>query len=269
MLRIRIGGQTLLLGLLMILALNGCVGQTSPVAIPTPTPSKPLTVEEMTPIVRDFLANLPQGWGLTQAQDVARNKSFVVDVRQPDEYGKGFIEGAVNIPLRELVRNLQSLPAMEQTIVLVCDSGHRSAIGMTALQMLGYKSAKSLAGGMQSWQAAKLPVVTQPIPQRASGAPPKVNANLQATLDHYLTDTLPNEWGVISPANLAEDQKRKSTLETEIQPETYDQGASILVDVTEPSDFAQTTLPKAINIPIRGLAENFQKIPAEKITLWF
>jgi hypothetical protein len=47
-----------------------------------------------------------------------------------------------------LAINLQALPVKDKEIVLICDSGHRSAIGMAVLQMLGYKKAKSLAGGV-------------------------------------------------------------------------------------------------------------------------
>jgi len=274
----RINARILFLGLLVFLLASGCAGKTIPAATSTTAPaavpaataaSQPRAELDMEPIVRDFLANLPEGWGLAASQAVAKTKPFIVDVRQPDEYSQGFIESAVNIPLRELVRNLQAMPALDQDIVVVCSSGDRSAIGMAALQMLGYKKVKSIAGGMQAWQAAKLPVVTQPVPQRPSGSPPKVNADLQSTLDHYLTSVLPDGWGMISPSDLVEDQTRKSTLETEIQPETYDQGPSFLVDVSEPDEFAKGSLPKVINIPIRGLPDNLDKIPADKITLWF
>ncbi len=267
---LRIRKRILLLCLLMILVASGCAGEAkptaAPTAAPTPKPGSPLVPKS---VLRDFLSNMPDAYGLAVSQNVAKTKPFVVDVRQPEEYSQGFIEGAVNIPLRELVRNLQALPAMDQEVVLVDSSGHRSAIGMVALQMLGYKKAKSLAGGMQSWQIAKLPVVTQPVPQRPSGQSPKVDTGLQAALDRYLTSVLPDGWGVISPVSLAEDQQRKSSLEIEIQPETYDQGPSILVDVDEPDEFAKNTLPKAINIPFRELPDNLEKIPADKITLWY
>ncbi len=270
MLRNIIGKQSIPLCLLIILVASGCAGEAkltaAPTAAPTPKPGSPLVPKS---VLRDFLSNMPDAYGLAVSQNVAKTKPFIVDVRQPDEYSKGFIEGAINIPLRELVRNLQALPAMDKEIVLVCNTGHRSALGMVALQLLGYKKAKSLAGGLPAWQTAKLPVVTQPVPDRPSGPPPKVDADLQAALDRYFTSVLPAGWGTIDPAGLAEDQKRKSTIETEIQPETYDQGASILVDVSEPAEFAKATLPKAINIPFRELLDNLEKIPADKITLWF
>ncbi|RPH35611.1 DUF3410 domain-containing protein, partial [bacterium] len=81
-----------------------------------------------------FLKNLPADWYLVSAHDVASAKPFVVDVRQPDEYAKGFIDGAVNIPLRELAVSLQALPPTNTNTVVVSDTGHRSALGMAVLQ---------------------------------------------------------------------------------------------------------------------------------------
>jgi rhodanese-related sulfurtransferase len=39
-------------------------------------------------------------------------------------------------------------------IVTICKSGHRSAIAMMAMQLLGFKDVKSLAGGLNAWNAA-------------------------------------------------------------------------------------------------------------------
>ena len=78
-----------------------------------------------------------------------------MDVRQPEEYAKGFIDGAVNIAMRELAANLRALPAMDKDIVLVCESGYRSAVGMAVLRMLGYKNVRTLEGGMKAWRAGE------------------------------------------------------------------------------------------------------------------
>jgi rhodanese-related sulfurtransferase len=269
----RIGIVKLVVCWCLLGLLSSCGGTPQTTATTTLTPAvvvatKTPTPYDMTPVVRDFLSKLPTDWNLVASQDVAAKKSFIVDVRQPDEYSKGFIEGAVNIPIRELAHSLQALPALDKDIVLVCDTGHRSAIGMTVLQMLGYQKAKSLAGGMQAWQAAKLPVVTQPVPAKPSGPAPPVDAKVQTALNQYLTEDLPEDWGLITPSALVEDQAKKSNLELEAQPDHYEQGASILVDVNEPDMIAKGSLPKAINIPLRGLVDNLGKIPEDKITLW-
>jgi rhodanese-related sulfurtransferase len=226
---------------------------------------------DMKPILVGFLASLPADWHLTTSEDVAKTKPFVVDVRQPEEYSRGFVEGAVNIPLRELAQNLQALPAMDKDIVLVCESGHRSAVGMAVLQMLGYTHAKSLADGMSAWQAARLPVVTAPVPRRPAGPAPKVNAQLQAMLDYYLVHTLPFDWGLVDPAGLTDDQKLKPSSELEIQPETFDQGPSLLVDVDEPDAFANANLnpTKSINAPLRALPDSLDNMPLQETITWF
>ncbi len=252
--------------LLIAFIASACSRVDAPTATPAATPTQQDL--DLKPILRQFLSSLPQDWNLVTSQNVATTKAFIVDVRQPEEYSQGFIEGAVNIPLRELAQNLQALPAMDKEITLVCNSGHRSAIGMAVLQMLGYSKAKSLDGGLRAWQSAKLPVVTAPVPKRPTNAAPKVNSQLQAMLDYYLVHTLPVDWGAMDQAALTEDQLRKSSSEIEAQPETFDQGRSLLVDVDGPDDFAQAHLDKAINAPLRALPDSLDNIPLQETINW-
>src|SRR5439155_1136930 len=53
-----------------------------------------------------------------------KSKYRVVDVRPPDEYEKGHVPGAMNIPLDVLFRptSLEELPAAGDPILLVCQS---------------------------------------------------------------------------------------------------------------------------------------------------
>jgi rhodanese-related sulfurtransferase len=160
---------------------------------------------------------------------------------------------------------------MDKDIVLVCDTGHRSAIGMAILQMLGYKKAKTLEGGLQSWQAAKQPVVTTPVPQKQTNPTPKVNAQIQAMLDYYLVHTLPIDWGIIDATGLTADQKLTPASSAEAQPETYDQGASLLVNVDTPEEFAKSTVAdfqRAINVPLRQLPDILDHIPLQETIDW-
>ncbi len=277
MLRIRTRELVWLCVLTILLAsiATGCSANPPATAIPTSAPTAtpaPLTPEQtvaiLAPVVRDWLGKLPSDRNLLTSQDVATNKPFVVDVRQPEEYKLGFIPGAVNIPLRELVRNLQALPSSDKDIVVVCGSGHRSAIGMVVLQLLGYSKAKSMTGGMQAWLAAKLPVVTQPVPQPAAGQAPKVDATVKSALDYYLSNVLPDTWGLIDAPGLVEDQTKQSSVELQPQPDHYTQGASILVDVDEPAEFGKTTIDKALNVPLSGMPGNLDKIPVQTVTLY-
>ena len=52
---------------------------------------------------------------------------------------------------------------LDQPVVLVDTSGHRAILAMTALQMLGYEDVKILAGGIEAWEAADLPLAAAPL----------------------------------------------------------------------------------------------------------
>ncbi len=260
-------GTLFLLGL--VLAASACQGGASNAPAPTATPVQLRQPNvDMRPYVADFLAKLPTDWYLTTSEDVVRNKPFILDVRQPEEYSRGFIAGAVNIPLRELTASLQALPALDKDIAVVCDTGHRAAVGMLILQMLGYKNARTLEGGLGGWQSAKLTLVTAPVPTRPSNPLPKVDSQLRAMLDYYLIHTLPYDWGTIDAAGLTADQLLKPSSAAEAQPETYDQGASLLVAVDSPEEFAKLTLHRVINVPLRQLPDTLDKMPLQETIDW-
>jgi rhodanese-related sulfurtransferase len=142
---------------------------------------------------------------------------------------------------------------------------------MAVLQMLGYKKAMSLDGGLNAWRAAKLPIITAPVPPRPTGAAPKVNPQVQAMLDYYLVHTLPYDWGVIDAAGLTADQKLQPSSAGEAMPETYDQGPSLLVDVDTPDEFGKSTLAnfqRAVNLPLRQLPDTLDNIPLQETIDW-
>jgi rhodanese-related sulfurtransferase len=252
----------------IVLPLGGCNRQAQPPVAPAATKAQAATDLDLKPVVREFLANLPADWNEVPAQDVAKAKPFIVDVRQPDDYAKGFLAGAVNIPLRDLALSLQALPGMDKDIVVVCNSGHRAAIGMAMLQMLGYKKTKSLEGGMEAWRQAKLSTVTGPVPARPAGQPPQVNEQLQAALNYYLVRTLPVHEGAMSPAGLTEDQQRKSSMELE-ENDTFDQGRSVLMVVDGPDEFAKVHLTSgAMNFQLRGLVDSAETLPPTGATYY-
>ena len=268
----RIARQPRLLWAVLFLSmmpwLTGCARQAPPPAAPAATTSQAAADLDIKPIVREFLANLPADWNQVPAPDVAKAKPFIVDVRQPDDYARGFIEGAVNIPLRDLALSLQALPAMDREIVVACNSGLRAAIGMAILQMLGYKKTRTLEGGMGAWRQAKLSTVTGPVPTRPAGQAPQVNEQLQAAFNYYLVRTLPVHEGAVSPAGLTEDEQRKSSMELE-ENDTFDQGRSILLVVDGPDEFAKVHLTSgAMNFQLRGLMDSVETLPPTGATYY-
>lgn len=78
------------------------------------------------------------------------SKSIVVDVREPEEYKRGFIKGAINIPLSQLERRLAEIPK-DNTVLLYCQSGMRSKNAVKILSRSGYANIAHLQGGVSAW----------------------------------------------------------------------------------------------------------------------
>jgi len=106
-------------------------------------------------------AALPLEVDVAAAATLRDGGAFVLDVRQPDEWAAGHIEGATLIPLGELASRVAEVP-LDRDVVVVCRSGNRSAQGRDVLLSAGYAAVTSMAGGMNDWAASGRPVVTGP-----------------------------------------------------------------------------------------------------------
>lgn len=104
---------------------------------------------------------LPGEVDVATAATMLGDGAFVLDVREPDEWAAGHIDGATLIPLGELESRTAEVP-MDQEVVVVCRSGNRSAQGRDILLDAGYGNVTSMAGGMNDWIAAGEPYVTGP-----------------------------------------------------------------------------------------------------------
>jgi rhodanese-related sulfurtransferase len=97
----------------------------------------------------------------TAALQLINHKSAVVlDVREPSEYEAGHVLNSKLIPLGKLKERTGELEKhKEQPIVVVCRSGNRSGTACFLLAKQGFSQAYNLAGGIQAWQKANLPLV--------------------------------------------------------------------------------------------------------------
>ncbi|MEX6689428.1 DUF2892 domain-containing protein [Danxiaibacter flavus] len=73
---------------------------------------------------------------------ILQQNAIIVDVRQPNEYNLGHIEGSINMPLSELSEQITTLKG--KTVVVCCASGARSAV---AKKILSAKGIKTFNGG--------------------------------------------------------------------------------------------------------------------------
>ena len=92
-------------------------------------------------------------------QMMNRNDAIVLDLRAPDEYAKGHVLGARNVPLADLERRAGELEKHKAKPVIVYDTDANRASGAVALlRKHGFSSVHNLAGGYAGWQQAGLPV---------------------------------------------------------------------------------------------------------------
>lgn len=92
-----------------------------------------------------------------EADQAVKAGAFLLDVREDFEWEQGHAPDAVHISLSEIGGRVDELPT-DRTIVCVCHVGGRSAMAADALNRGGWK-AVNVTGGMQAWEAARLPVV--------------------------------------------------------------------------------------------------------------
>lgn len=86
--------------------------------------------------------------------------TVVIDVREYDEFNKGHIEGAVNLPLSKIKEHTASLDAYKTNqVLIVCQEGTRSSNAGKLITKAGLKDVFVISGGMQAWQEDyKLPI---------------------------------------------------------------------------------------------------------------
>ncbi|MFI6504986.1 rhodanese-like domain-containing protein [Nonomuraea typhae] len=93
-----------------------------------------------------------------EAKDVPAD-AYLLDVREPGEWLAGHAPEAVHIPMGELQARLDEVPAA-RTVYVVCRVGGRSAHAAAWLNHVG-RDAVNVGGGMQSWEAARRPMVSE------------------------------------------------------------------------------------------------------------
>jgi rhodanese-related sulfurtransferase len=160
----------LLMIVTFVAAFTGCSKDEDPT-------SPPASVNEAELLVKylegngDFINTAAPA--LISAEQVRTNQlsganQFIIDVRSSDHFAAGHIEGAVNVPIADLINyyktnNLSSY----QTVVIACYSGQSAGLPASLLRLLGYNNVFDLKFGMSSWNSE---CVTNPWPSSVGNA---------------------------------------------------------------------------------------------------
>jgi len=201
----------------------------------------------------EYLSTLPADQGFYSVKPdvlntaLVENPPFMLDVREAAEIEKdGFIAGAINIPVRDVLKNLDMLPAQDQPIVVYCASGHRGSFIVAALRLLGYKDVKNLAGGLGAWKKAEFAVESGAPAAAVAGTAPIVDATRLAELDKFISGLPEGFYTVKSP-----------DLNTEIT----SGDALVIVDVSTDKEYAEGHIEGSINIPVNDLFSSLDQLP--------
>lgn len=80
-------------------------------------------------------------------------KTYILDVRSPEEYKYGYVENAINLPIDELLNRselalsiLKDIDKENDQINVYCASGARAAMAKSILEFMQYKDVVNLGG---------------------------------------------------------------------------------------------------------------------------
>ena len=79
--------------------------------------------------------------------------TLFVDVRESEEWQKGHINNAINLPLSHLPYAADRLKREDKSkiVIVYCQKGNRSRTAMAFFQQQGFKKVYHLAGGLDNW----------------------------------------------------------------------------------------------------------------------
>jgi rhodanese-related sulfurtransferase len=114
-------------------------------------------------IISESKSRATKGLTVTSAQATQlmnRENAKVLDIRKDNDFIDGHIVGSKNVSAETLKTNLKSLSIKpDQAVILVCYRGQSTLPLVTHMRKQGYVKTVALAGGVQGWQQAELPLV--------------------------------------------------------------------------------------------------------------
>ncbi|MBO3446021.1 rhodanese-like domain-containing protein [Clostridium sp. CCUG 7971] len=89
--------------------------------------------------------------GKNELKKIIENKEdiFLLDIRTKEEYEEGNINTSVNIPLQNLLYDIDDIEEYkDKKVVVYCRSGHRSITACNILSMSGFTDLYNLEKGI-------------------------------------------------------------------------------------------------------------------------
>ncbi len=88
-----------------------------------------------------------------------KDGAVLLDVRTPEEYKDGYLEGAILIPLAELESKIAGkVPVKNTPVYIYCRSGRRAGTAVEKLKNMGYTDLHNLGGLKDAQEKLNLPI---------------------------------------------------------------------------------------------------------------
>ena len=113
--------------------------------------NKAIATDEM----EAYLEFVEYGGGVIFAEQIPKAewpKFMVIDARDPAQFAKGHIPGAINMDWRQVLAKRNTIPK-NKPVLIYCNTGSLSAQAGFALRVAGWENVRILQGGMTEWQA--------------------------------------------------------------------------------------------------------------------
>jgi len=264
-----------LLSLFVALPLLGACGKPEePVLVmeppPTPVaPAEPAGFDAVHAAVSQYLTS-GSSWNI-KAEDLflllndddTSNDPFIISVRKPEDYAKGHIPGAVNIPFGDIAKNgtINALPRNKK-IVVYCYTGHSGSQATALLGALGF-DVLNLLHGMSSWTKD-----TEVAPNRFT--PEKRKDFAFETSPNQPSDTYPYPTLDKTARGAAQAYTKPKNITNEdlfmLLNDDDSSNDPFIISVRKPEHYAKGHIPGAANIGFTALAQKdtLAKIPSNR-----
>lgn len=225
-------------------------------------------VEEQGSVVEDaalaYFANFPADKNVIKPEDLfakmdAGEDMFILDVRAPEDYAKGHLKGAVNMPFgnESLAKNLELIPN-DVPVYVTCYTGQTASQTTSVLNIAG-KPVKNIQSGWNLGISAvpgfEAYVDTEEVALPTDSYP--VDAELKAAVANFFS-TLASYAGTPTASQNVTAEYVKEIVDAEAD-------GYFILDVRQAEDFAAGHIKGATNIPFgTGMEAGFADLPTDQ-----
>lgn len=263
----------MMMSTLLVLSLAACgtkdKGDGSMTATPSETPVETVvetpaeTKTDISALVTKYFAEMPENVYKIDnkefvAKVVANEAMTIIDIRSAEDYGKGHIKGAVNMPWGPAIAaGLKSIPT-DKPVYIYCYTGQTAGQAVTTLNIAGIPARSVHLGwnlGISKVEGYEAVVSTEAA--TLTGDVTKIDATVQKAMDDYYT-------GLAAVSATKYKNYKISEADLKAMVDAKDAGMYIL-SVRSAADYAAGHIEGALNIPFaKGMAASFGTLPKDK-----